>query len=135
MPSGGKREVRTNSETKTVSGPGALSERVDMTPSDQVPSDPKVYGDRKRMQGEISGMSNAQPVQPKVPSLPGLFEPTQNAEEPVTAGNPLGAGPGPESLNLPAMSYNPASTLSRLAQSDPSGKIELILQDMQMRGL
>ena len=40
---GGKRPVRTNSQAKPVSGPGALSQRTDMMTA----SDPNVYGDRK----------------------------------------------------------------------------------------
>lgn len=46
-----------------------------------------------------SSAGNGQSVQPAVTSL---TAPTQRPFEPVTAGSPLGAGPGPEALNLGA---------------------------------
>jgi len=128
---GGKRPVRTNSQAKPVSGPGALSQRTDM-----VNSDPNVYGDRKAMQETMSAapMARAQAV-PSSPSITSLFAPTERPNEPVTAGNPLGAGPGPESLNLPARSFSATQILSRLAQNDPTGEVEMILQDLNARGI
>lgn len=134
---GGARPVRTKTEAKPVSGPGKLSQRTDMTPADQVPSDPNVYGDRAKMQGEISGMVQAQPAQMSTPApkVTGLFDPTERPSEPVTYGNPLGEGPGPESLQLPQRSFNVTSVLSRLAQNDPSGQIELILNELNSRGV
>jgi len=128
---GGKRPVRTNSQAKPVSGPGKLSQRTDM-----VNSDPNVYGDRKAMQETMSAapMAKAQPA-PKQPPVTGLFAPTEFPDEPVTAGSPLGAGAGPEVLNLPARNFNPTQVLNRLAQNDPSGQIEMILQDLNGRGI
>jgi hypothetical protein len=46
-----------------------------------------------------SSAGNGQSVQPAVTPL---TAPTQRPFEPVTAGSPLGAGPGPEALNLGA---------------------------------
>lgn len=128
---GGSRPVRTNSQPKPVSGPGALSQRTDM-----INSDPNVYGDRKATQEIMSGapMAKAQPVSTP-PPVAGLFDPTQNPNEPVTAGNPMGEGPGPESLNLPARTFNPTQILTRLSQSDPSGEVEMILREMQSKGI
>ena len=128
---GGKRPVRTNSQAKPVSGPGALSQRTDMMTN----SDPKVYGDRKATEELMSGapMAKQQLVSP--PSVTGLFAPTELPNEPVTAGNPMGAGPGPEAINLPARSFNTTQILSRLAQNDPTGQIEMILQDLNGRGI
>jgi hypothetical protein len=82
-------------------------------------------------------MIQAQPVQPQAPAtkVTNLFAPTENPNEPVTAGNPMGPGPGPEILNLPARTFNATSVLNRLAQSDPSGNIELILNDLNARGI
>ena len=128
---GGKRPVRTNSQAKPVSGPGALSQRTDMMTN----SDPNVYGDRKATEEIMSGAPMAK--QQSAPSSPltELFAPTQKPNEPVTSGNPLGAGPGPEALNLPARSFNATQVLGRLAQSDPTGEIEMILQDLNARGI
>jgi hypothetical protein len=128
---GGKRPVRTNSQAKPVSGPGALSQRTDMMTN----SDPNVYGDRKATEQLMAGapMAKQQPV--SSPPITGLFDPTQNPNEPVTTGNPLGAGAGPEVLNLPARTFSATQTLSRLAQSDPTGQVEMILQDLSSRGI
>ena len=128
---GGNRPVRTNTQAKPVSGPGALSQRTDM-----VNSDPNVYGDRKETKEIMSGapMAKAQPV-PTPPPVVGLFDPTQNPNEPVTTGNPMGEGAGPEILNLPARTFNPSQILTRLSQSDPSGEVEMILREMQSKGI
>lgn len=132
---GGKRPQRTNTQAKPVSGPGALSQRTDMTPRDQVPSDPKVYGDRKRMQGEISGMVQAQPAPQRPPALSQMFAPSERPDEPVTSGSPVGAGAGPEALNLPSRTFNPTEILTRLSQSDPSGEIEMVLRELNSKGI
>jgi len=102
---GGKRPVRTKSQAKPVSGPGALSQRTDM-----VASDPNVYGDRKATQELMSAapMAKAQSV-PSAPPITSLFAPTERPNEPVT--------------------------LSRLAQNDPTGEVEMILQDLSSRGI
>jgi hypothetical protein len=128
---GGPRTQRTNTQAKPVSGPGALSQRTDM-----VNSDPNVYGDRKETKEIMSGapMTKAQPVPTPRPVV-GLFDPTQNPNEPVTTGNPMGEGAGPEILNLPARTFNPTQILTRLSQSDPSGEVEMILREMQSKGI
>lgn len=130
-PQGGKRPVRTNSQPKPVSGPGALSQRTDMMTN----SNPNVYGDRKDIEQLMSAAPMAKKPQMQQPNVTGLFAPTEMPNEPVTAGSPLGAGAGMESLNLPARNFNPTQILSRLAQSDPSGEIEMILNDLNARGI
>lgn len=131
MPSGGKREYRTNTEAKPVSGPGRLSQRTDMIPSGGA------YGERKAMVEQIAAGNRAIPEQPSTPApkVTGLFAPTEMPQEPVTTGNPLGAGAGPEVMNLPRRSFNPVQTLTRLAASDPTGQIESILSDLRFRGI
>jgi hypothetical protein len=128
---GGKRPVRTNSQAKPVSGPGKLSQRTDM-----VPSDPNVYGDRKAMQETMSGapMAKTAPM-PTTQPITGLFDPTQRPNEPVTTGNPMGPGPGPEILKGPQQTFSATQTLTRLAQGDPTGQVEMILQDLNSRGI
>jgi hypothetical protein len=127
---GGKRPVRTNSQAKPVSGPGRLSQRTDM-----VNSDPNVYGDRKATQELMSSAPMAKAQQMPASPVTGLFSPTERPNEPVTTGNPLGPGAGPEILNLPARSYSATQILSRLAQNDPTGEVEMILQDLSARGI
>jgi hypothetical protein len=97
-----------------VSGPGSLSRRTDGGPiqgAKEIPGGGK-YGERKAladiqsgapMQGNpvpnVPAVSNMQPrtTQP----VTNLFAPTENPDEPVTAGAPMGLGRNPE----PATQY------------------------------
>jgi hypothetical protein len=128
---GGKRPVRTKTQAKPVSGPGALSQRTDMMTA----SDPNVYGDRKATEDLMSGAPMAKRPRAVQPNVTTMFAPSEFPDEAVTAGNPMGAGPGPEVLNLPARSFNATQVLSRLAQNDPTGQVEMILQDLNSRGI
>jgi hypothetical protein len=128
---GGNRPQRTNTQAKPVSGPGALSQRTDMMTA----SNPNVYGDRKSIEATMSGAPMAKQAAVPRQNITGLFAPTERPTEPVTSGNPMGPGAGPEGLNLPNRSFNVTQVLSRLAQSDPTGEIEMILQDLNNRGI
>jgi hypothetical protein len=96
------------------------------------------YGERKQMAEMQSSApmkgGEVQRIAP-LPPVTGLFEPTQRPDEPVTAGSPLGAGPGPEALNLPNVRPNVVSTLKRLAAIDESGEAEVALQMLSERGI
>lgn len=132
---GGNRPVRTNSTPKPVSGPGKLSQRTDMIPTGGA------YGDRKALVEDMAAGNRATPdPQQNVPTLPAvpvtpLHAPTERPNEPVTTGNPLGEGPGPEVLNLPQRTFNVAQTFARLAQNDPSGQVSLILNELSSKGI
>ena len=130
MPSGGERKQRVDTKPMPVSGPGRLSQRTDMIPSGGA------YGDRKEIT-DILAQGNRATPQPnrQQPALAGLFDPTNSPTEAVTAGNPLGEGPGPEILNLPNRTFNPAQIMTRLAAADPSGSIEMVLKEMQDKGI
>jgi hypothetical protein len=128
---GGKRPVRTNSQAKPVSGPGTLSQRTDMMTA----SNPNVYGDRKATEDLLSGAPMAKQEPVSSPPITGLFEPTTRPNEPVTAGNPMGPGPGPEAIVLPARTFNPTEILTRLAQSDPTGEVEMVLRELNSKGI
>lgn len=47
-----------------------------------------------------TGPPPVDPNAPKPGSMPDLFGPTDHPDEPVTAGAPVGPGPGPEALGL-----------------------------------
>jgi hypothetical protein len=79
-------------------------------------------------------MARAEAI-PSAPPVTGLFAATERPNEPVTTGSPLGAGAGPEILNLPARSFSATQILGRLAQNDPTGEVEMILQDLNSRGI
>lgn len=69
--------------------------------------------------GMAAILAAAQAMQP--PSGPGLSAPTQRPNEPVTAGLPVGAGPGPEVLNLKPQVTPLAQTLQAAAEATGSG--------------
>jgi hypothetical protein len=85
-----------------VSGPGALSRRTDGggagQPQQRLAN--AAYGEQKAF-GEIqAGATMAQADRPSVPQVTPLNAPTERPEEPVTAGAPMGPGPGPESIGV-----------------------------------
>lgn len=136
MPRGGYRKP---SNPAAVSGPGKLSKRTDGAPDAGLPANGQ-YGYRKETREQMQGAPMAKNYQPTptpqvdVP-VAGLFDPTQRPDQPVTSGSPVGPGPGPEALNLPQRTFNPIDTLTRLAQNDPTGQVESILQDLSSRGI
>jgi len=99
---------RKPSNPKAFSGQGAQSQRTDGGPSmAQQPIRPMdsggVYGERKalnEMQAGAPMAGNPRPTPPPMPPVPGMFDETQMPNEPVTTGNPLGAGAGPEALMM-----------------------------------
>ena len=65
-----------------------------------------------------------------------LFAGTQRPDEPITAGIPMGAGPGPEVLGMrPAPVEKYSDTLAKLLPYDESGEIAVLYQDFIARGL
>ena len=92
-----------------VSGPGALSQRTDGK-QPIMALDKAKYGEQAQFQGIEAGAAIPQQAgMPPAPATPvdqgppptGLGEPTQNPNEPVTAGAADGPGPGTAALNLP----------------------------------
>lgn len=130
---------RRPSQPAPVSGPGALSRRTDGGPTQPMgplPSGGK-YGERKDLQEirSASPMAGNPQQQPSLPPITPLMAPTQRPDEPVTAGSDMGPGPGTEAVQLPARTFNVTQTFNRLAQNDPTGEIELILKDLNSRGI
>jgi hypothetical protein len=89
----------------SVSGPGRLSRRTDRQPIRDVTGGD--YGDNKEMRGLQKSAPMSASAQPNVqanptplpqaagPEVVPLDAPSQRPNEPVTAGSPLGPGPGP----------------------------------------
>ena len=82
------------------------------------------------------------PSTPTTPIPPGAFgdlhRPTERPGEPVTAGSPLGAGPGPEAIPAgpanPDMNSNLSALLGSLAQSSGSAALTALAQHAQAAG-
>lgn len=97
-----------------VSGPGRLAKRTDGGPAQKVREmQGGKYGEGKaleELQAAAPMAANDAPSMPAGPSRGGpppmpvevtpFNAPTQNPDEPVTAGSPMGAGVGPEALGL-----------------------------------
>ena len=138
----GQGGYRKPSNPKAFSGQGAQSQRTDGGPSmAQQPIRPMgaggKYGERKAMNEMQAGApmaGNPRPVPPMQP-VTGMFEETQMPSQAVTTGNPLGAGAGPELLNLPNTTPSLTSTLRRLAQTDTTGEAEYALMMLSQRGI
>jgi hypothetical protein len=64
-----------------------------------------------------------------------MFEPNTNKAHPVTTGNVLGPGAGPEAMVIPNTQASITTTLRRLASVDTTGDIEYILQSLAARGI
>ena len=65
-----------------------------------------------------------------------LFEPSQRPDEPITAGIPLGAGPGPEALGARAIPQQKVSDiLATMLPYDQSGEVEILYQRALARGM
>lgn len=87
----------TPSNPAPVSGPGALARRTDGGPADKQPirSLPDAeYGANKEFR-EIQQGAPLYEQSPPPPAPPGLFDPTQFPDEPVTSGIASGPGSGP----------------------------------------
>jgi hypothetical protein len=109
MPAGG---ARTPSNPAPVSGPGAMSRRTDGGPGQPVMEPGGLpYGENQELRSTqgaapMSGQSpQAAALQangvPLADMSPNLFDPTNAPGEPVTAGMPFGAGPGPAGQPMP----------------------------------
>lgn len=61
----------------------------------------------------------------QLPALPPLSAPTQRRFEPITAGLPVGAGPGPEAIAPlgPPRAQSPADMMARLAAATGDPKL------------
>ena len=96
MASGGYRKPE---HPAAVSGPGALSARTDggATQAGRDIPDAK-YGENKNFR-EIEGSAPLQGGAAPAPAIPFNAE-TQRPDEPVTAGAPVGPGPGPAAAGI-----------------------------------
>lgn len=104
-----------------VSGPGALSRRTDGGGAGQ----PKqrlanaAYGEQKAFSEIQSGASMAQAQRPPMPQVTPISAPTTRPEEPITAGVPVGPGPGPEVLGLKTTADTRLGDLNKLSRYLP----------------
>lgn len=151
MPAGG---YRTPASPAPVSGPGALSQRTDGgQPIRDLPD--ARYGESADFVAQQQGAPLAQATgpsdvpmprtgasitEPSVPAGPPaeltpLFAPTARPDEPVTAGSPLGAGPGPSPVGIMAQPGSLSDALGRYVAADPSGVLANVRDVLSARGM
>jgi hypothetical protein len=99
------------------------------------------YGQGQEMMGLQQAAPMAAQPQPgriaggrpaPVPVTP-LMAPTQRPDEPLTTGNPLGAGPGMDVLSTP-QPKRLSEVFAQIAANDPTNESNLIYQYLQQRG-
>jgi hypothetical protein len=136
---------RTPSNPAPVSGPGAMSQRTDGGPTQSARymaggdyGDGEAMMDLQRsapMAASPAPQTQAQSAsggQPRAVPTP-IHAPTERPNEPVTAGNPGGPGPGPGVLSVPDQPYL-SSVLQRMADADNSGDAAFMLSLAQRLG-
>lgn len=114
-----------------ASGPGALSQRTDGSPTQPATYISGLpYGQgQQTYDNQVAAPMAGNPV----PQMAGidvtpLSAPTQFPDEPGTAGIDMGAGVGSAAMGLPKARPSVVNTLQKLAMFDDSGEAELILQ-------
>lgn len=127
-----------------ASGPGKFSKRTDGL-SFQSPE----YGAGVEMAAAKAGapMAKTPSVNPTSLSEQGmapsqlarvtpLYAPSERADEPITAGIAMGAGPGPEALGINAVTprQKQSDILSKLLPFDDTGEIAILYQEALARG-
>ena len=122
-----------------VSGIGSMSERTDLNVSNQparyISGMPYGEGQATYQQQPAAPMA-VNPLAEVASAVTPITATTQRADEPVTAGIDMGAGPGSEVL--PPMPMKPTvslvDTFKQLASFDSSGDAELIYRRLVDEG-
>ena len=106
-------------DPSVVSGPGALSQRTDLPPSQGAKRLPNAaYGEQQQFQAEQAGAPMAKAENPLANVVP-LNAPTQRPSEPVTAGVDAGPGPGREVLGIKSPVDTQVEDLTMLSKYMP----------------
>lgn len=118
-----------------VAGPGKFSKRTDrnaVQPAREMTGG--AYGENKAlMETQTSAPMSAAPAM-AMPSMQ-LAGPTARPDEPITAGAPVGAGPGPEILpSAPQAPDDTAALLRQIAVLNPDPDLIRIVQFLDSEG-
>lgn len=131
-----------------VSGPGALSRRTDGGPTQGAKyMSGGQYGEGKQLQELQKSAPMAASAKPSVsapqgamaqanmPPIVPLTAMTQRPDEPVTAGLPIGPGPGPEILGNQRKTASLSDTLAKIVQYDDTGEVVELYNYLISRGM
>ena len=137
-------------EGMRTSGVGKNAKRIDLDKARKVQRDAKIqrasggsYGERSTLNELATGapMPKASlptiptaPATPQIPSV-GIFEPTTRPNEPITAGLPVGDGPGPEVLNTPITEVDQTAALARaMFAANPTPQMRRLVEAFMQEG-
>lgn len=128
MPRGGYQKPRNPAP---VSGPGKLSRRTDGGPPTQAPAyiEGLPYGEGQAtmdLQREAPMAAAERP--------PGLLDPTQRPDEPVSAGAAWGPGPGPEVLPQQQQDDAVAALIRYAYALHPSPGLNVLMNHLEAQG-
>ena len=124
-----------------AAGPGKFSKRTDLPSSgygEGVETAAIKAGaplaktpDTRPMSQSAMGMAPSQ-----LERITPLYAPTERADEPITAGIAMGAGPGPEALGINAVAprQKQSDILVKLLPFDDTGEITILYQEALARG-
>lgn len=141
MPQGGYRRP---SNPAPVSGPGALSRRTDGGPTQGAKQmTGGKYGESKQLMQQQQAAPMAAAPKPKAGNvhmpqgnpITALTAPTQRPNEPLTAGAPFGAGPGPEILAMNQNNQRTSDVIAKLVPFDDTGQLSEFYTYLISRGL
>lgn len=137
--------MRRPSSPAPVSGPGALSQRTDGGPAKPAYVSGLPYGEGQDFYDlQTSAPLGAEAAKPRsrsgatapqggASSPTPLFAPTARPDEPVTAGAPVGPGPGPQASR--AQQQRLADIYARMLANDPTGDTAYLMALAQRLGL
>ena len=137
-------------EGMRTSGVGKNAKRIDLDKARKVQRDAKIqrasggsYGERSTLNELATGAPVPKASLPTIPTAPatpqipsvGIFEPTTRPNEPITAGLPVGDGPGPEVLNTPIDEVDQTAALARaMFAANPTPQLRRLVEAFMQEG-
>jgi hypothetical protein len=118
-----------------VSGPGALSQRTDGSPTQSATYMSGMPYGQNTMEQQTAAPMAGRPEMPKMEMPTPLMAATTRPNEPITSGIDRGDGPGSFALGtLPNVEPTILNILQRIAENDPSGDTELLYRMLEDKG-
>lgn len=118
-----------------ISGPGALSQRTDGSPTQSATYMPGMPYGQNTMDQQTAAPMAGKPEIPKMEMPTPLMAPTTRPNEPITSGIDRGDGPGSSALGtLPNTTPTILTILQRIAENDSSGDTELLYRMLEDKG-
>ena len=118
-----------------ISGPGALSQRTDGSPTQSATYMAGMPYGQNTMDQQIAAPMAGKPEMPKMEMPTPLMAPTTRPNEPITSGIDRGDGPGSSALGtLPNTTPTILTILQRIAENDSSGDTELLYRMLEDKG-